>query len=192
MEFHNEFQCAAAASHSRCDEQKACLFVPVFFLLPFLRLAFKLSRRLHRPLQKPTSLEGASAGLRADKFSLQNVNFCRALYWKCTGDAEVSLRAHRSSELLMKSHQMWKLVCSQVFPASARLSPNVHQTCMFQLFYSLFCCRWTKLGFYSGTRHIVCSPLSSNIVCANERQRGWIHFWFLKRCRLLSATDIHS
>lgn len=163
-----------------------CLFV--FFLLPILRLAFKL----HRPLQEPTSLEGASAGLRADKFSLQNVNFCRALYWKCTGDAEVSLRACRSSELLMKSHQMWKLVCSQVFPASAGLSTNVRQTCTFQLFYSLSCYRWTKLGFYSGTRHIICSSLSSNIVSANERQRGWIHFWFLKRCRLLLTTDIHS
>lgn len=184
MEFHHEFQRAAAASRSRCDEKKSLFVCSCFFLLPILRLAFKLSRRLHRPLQEPTSLEGASAGLRADKFSLQNVNFCRALYWKCTGDAEVSLRARRSSELLMKSHQMWKLVCSQVFP--------VRQTCTFQLFYSLSCCRWTKLGFYSGTRHIICSSLSSNIVRANERQRGWIHFFFLKRCRLLSATDIHS
>lgn len=36
------------------------------------------------------------AGLPVDKFSQENVNFCRALYLKCTGDAEVSPARQRA------------------------------------------------------------------------------------------------
>lgn len=46
-----------------------------------------------------------------------------------------------------------------------------HQTRTFNFFYSLLCCRWTKLYFYSGTWLIICSSVSrilSKLTSARE------------------------
>lgn len=84
-------------------KRKACLFV--CFLI--LRLAFKLSQRRHRPLQKAASRRCSASGtgvggLRADKLCLQNVKASCALlemHRRCGGEPACTQQLRAAYEI---------------------------------------------------------------------------------------------